>query len=167
MKCKSDPSHIWRWFAMRLQSGFYRWVSVWTFWPLKSNFKVSFASLTTRHTHRRGQIQSDGSASEWLSRSRAVLFGGMENNNTGDLDKRWNVWRARWWISIWILSHATLESCVTSVHSDDFGVTTATHADRLVKSGHTNPIQSLGLNIHCKSICLLCRAFGFKSVSTR
>ncbi len=47
---KSDSEHIRRWCEVRFQSDFYRCVSVWMLWLLKSDFKWSFASLLTWHT---------------------------------------------------------------------------------------------------------------------
>ncbi len=45
-----DPSHICWWFEMQFKADFYRCDSIRTFWLLKSDFKVCFVSLATRHT---------------------------------------------------------------------------------------------------------------------
>ncbi len=64
--CKSDASHIWRWFEMRFPSNFYRRVSVRTPWPAQIGYYVIYSKCLChlqRDTRQR-QIHSDGNASE-------------------------------------------------------------------------------------------------------
>lgn len=89
--CKSDPSHICRWFEMRFLSDFHRWISVCTSWPLKLDFRICSVSLATASNPEWLRIMlAATSRAEWATTQRtsllhcdltARLFGGWDGGS--------------------------------------------------------------------------------------
>ena len=124
--CKLDPNHIWRWFEMRLQSDFYRCVSVWTLWTLKPDSTLDTTNsddvksrvMKCWDSRRAPKIHDDEESSEEFGGEMMLLHLSC--------------------IRVWNPRHQR-----SYVVTDAYVVTTATHPDRLVMSGHKNPIWSL------------------------
>ena len=113
---------------MRFQLEFYSCASVWTLWPLKSDFQVSFMSLTMKQQQCR--IQSNGSAGTQEERQRFMLMPDHFKELGGRNDAPPSLLHSR---LTFVYQHSY-------VVTDAYVVTTATHEDKLLMSGHTNPI---------------------------
>lgn len=107
--------------------------------------KCLLCHSTVSTTQWRHQIQSDGSASEWLSRFYAATSD-MEDRGQESVDRHWNELsapQARWKSTI---SHAL---CIekTCHHWCCYWCQRCYHSRKVgIKSGYTNPIWSLANN---------------------